>query len=326
MEGTITVSQVSQRETITLDERPPSDEHPMLVYLAQLSRSSRRPQKQALDTIASDLLSTKDAATVDWSKLRYQHVALIRAELAEKYAPATASRMLCALRGVAHEAWRLGQMSAEDYQRIADVKGINGETLPAGRRIAVGELKALMQMCEADASPAGVRDAAIIALLYACGLRRAELTGLDQEDYDPAEGELVVRGKGRKERLVPIANGAQDALDDWLIIRGDAAGPLFWPIRRGGHLHPGRITTQAVYNMLRKRAKQAGVKKLSPHDLRRTFISDLLDAGADLSVAQKLAGHANVTTTTRYDLRGEEAKRQAVELLHVPYHKRVLEV
>ena len=84
------------------------------------------------------------------------------------------------------------------------------------------------------------------------------------------------------------------------------------------------ITSQAVYNILEKRRKQAGVEPFTPHDLRRTFAGELLDAGADIATVQQLMGHASVQTTAGYDRRGAEAKRKAVAKLHVPYQKRVI--
>ena len=104
-------------------------------------------------------------------------------------------------------------------------------------------------------------------------------------------------------------------------MREDNSGALFVPINKGGRIIHQRLTEQAVYNVLRKRAEQAGIKAASPHDLRRSCISDLLDAGADIATVQKLAGHANVQTTAHYDRRGEEAKKRVVKLLHVPYRR-----
>jgi site-specific recombinase XerD len=216
-------------------------------------------------------------------------------------------------------------VSAEDYHRAADVQAVKGETLPAGRSITPGELGGLMDTCAKDKTAAGARDAAMIALLYSCGLRRAEVVALDLADFEPTPtgGTLMVMGKGRKGRRAHVVNNTFVALGDWLAVRGDRPGPLFCGIRKGGHLaHDRRLTTQAVYHILTQRAASAGVKELSPHDFRRTFVGDLLDLGADISTVQKLAGHASVTTTQRYDRRPEDAKRKAAELLHVPYRRR----
>ncbi len=144
-----------------------------------------------------------------------------------------------------------------------------------------------------------------------------------RERLDAEAGSLKVRGKGRKERLAYACEGATEALADWLKVRPDEPGPLLLPVRKGGAIQSGRMSTQAVYEILRSRASKAGVKQFSPHDLRRTFVGSLLDAGADVSVVSKLAGHASVTTTARYDRRGEKAKRKAASLLHVPYRRRL---
>jgi len=301
-----------------------ADQHPAAVYLAGLAAGSRRTMHSALDTIAQILTSDTavTAEAVPWHEMRYQHTAAVRAALAERYTYSTANKMLSALRGVLKAAWLLGLMTADEYQLAVAVKNVTGETVPAGRAIAVGEISALMDTC--GQTQAGVRDAAVLALLYGCGLRRAELVRLDMADYDPDAGTLLVQGKRNKQRQLPVVNGAARALADWLTVRGREAGPLF--TGTGHNNTGGRLTTQAIYDMLQRRAKAASISSLSPHDFRRTFVGELLDRGADIATVQKLAGHANVTTTARYDRRGEQTKRRAAELLHVPYSSRVLKV
>jgi len=299
----------------------PADQNPALVYLGGLGTGGQRTMREALNTIAGFLTGGRcDVFTLPWGVLRFQHVAAVRARLAERYAPATANKMLAALRGALRAAWRLGQMSAEDYQRAADCKGIRGETLPRGRALSSGELRALCATCGHDPTPAGARDAALIAVMYGGGLRRAEAVALDLAHVNPETGALTVRaGKGHKDRLAYLTGGALDALQAWLRVRGEKPGRLFWQVAKGGHMIPRGLTGDAVYKMLAKRAKEAGVRDFSPHDLRRTFVSDLLDAGADLSTARQMAGHANIQTTARYDRRGEAAKQKAAGLLHFPY-------
>lgn len=308
---------------LALSSAPPLDQNPAAVYLAGLSPSGRRSQRQALDVMAGLLTGSADCLALRWAGLRFQHTAALRAALAERYRPATVNKFLCALRQTLKAAWRLGQMSSEEHSRAADVASLSGETLPAGRELSSGEIGALLAGCEQDPSPAGARDAAIIALMYACGLRREEVAALSLAGYEPENGRLVVHGKRSKERTAYLVNGAADAMADWLRIRGSQDDALFCAINKGGRLDTGKaMTPQAVYNLLAKRAALAKVKAFSPHDLRRTFVSDLLDAGADIATVAKMAGHASVNTTARYDRRPEEAKRKAAGLLHVPYRRR----
>lgn len=299
----------------------PADRHPALVYLARLSPSSRRTMRQSLDTVARLVTGGAcDALTLDWSQLRYQHTAAIRSRLAEAYGPATANKTIAALRGVLREAWRLELMPAEAYQRAVDLERVRGEAPLRGRAIDRGEVLALVEACRRDGSALGMRDCALLGVLYAGGLRRSEAVGLDLADFDPEAGTVTVRhGKGNKARTVYATNGAARALKAWIALRGPEAGPLFYRGRKGGHLERERMTPEAVRDVLKRRCQAAGVKPCSPHDWRRTFVGELLDAGADLATVKALAGHANADTTARYDRRGERAKATAAGLLHFPY-------
>jgi site-specific recombinase XerD len=342
------MNDLTQSELI-LDNPQPIDQNAAAVYIASLpAETGRRTQAQALRVIAQVLGA--DVERLNWGKLRYQHTVALRAKIAQNYSPASSNKILSALRQTLKQAWLLGQMTAEEYSRAIELEPVTGETLPAGRELSQGEILALMTTCQADPNTnAGTRDAAIIAFMYAAGLRRDEVVKLSVENYDPETGKLVLTGRRNKQRTAYITNGAADALQDWLTIRGNEPGPLFVEVNKGGKVlserqsmvvkptrkvggvdvpnknagqtiyRGGALTSQAIYNMVVKRAQEAGVKNFSPHDVRRTFISHLLDAGADIATVSKMAGHANVQTTARYDRRPEEAKRKAAELLHVPY-------
>jgi site-specific recombinase XerD len=306
-----------------LDREPllPADRHPAAAYLASLAPSSRRTQGEALDAIAR-LLGAADRRALPWHRLGPQHVVYVREALAARLAPPTTNRHLCALRKTLRWAWRLALMDVEAYQRAADVQNVTGSTLARGRALDAGELRALFATIAVHPHPTiRARDAALLAVLYGAGLRRAEAVALNVTDYDGTSGALAIRhGKGRQQRMVYATNGSRAALDVWLGIRGDVPGALFLPVTRHGRLRAAeRLTPHAVFAWLTRLHARAGVRPCSPHDLRRSFISDLLDAGADIATVQRLAGHKSPSTTSKYDRCGEVAKQRAVALLHVPY-------
>lgn len=315
----------------------PLDQQPAAVYLAGLSAGSRRTMTAALDTIAAELMGVDLAEyehnrklhggprlcqVMDWGSLRFQHTQAIRTLLAERYGFRTANKMLSALRGTLKAAWRLGQMTTDDYMRAADIASVTGETpsqAEVGRHISLGEFMAMVAAAT-DGSLAGVRDAAMLGIGYSALLRRSEIAALDLADFDQEKRTLTVRASKRnKTRTVPIANGASAALFDWLHVRGAAPGAIFLAIRKGDRVTDHGMTPQAVYNAMERMAERAGVASFTPHDLRRSGIGDMLDNGVDISTVQKIAGHANPATTSGYDRRGERAKVQAAGKLHFPY-------
>jgi integrase len=309
----------------------PADRHPVAVYLASHAPNSRRALRHALELAAR--LLTGGHFTADglpWQALRYQHMQALRTALLDAkrldgtpHAPATANLALTAVRGVLREAAQLGLMSFEEEARTGRVKPVPGRRRPAGRMLTADELTRLFFICGTDPRPAGARDAALLAVLTLCGPRRSELIALDLADYDAMAGTLRVRrGKGRKERVLVGNAQMVQALAEWLEVRGPMPGPLFLPLTKGGRLCWRRLTDKSVSWILQVRAEQAVVHDFSPHDLRRTCISNLLDSGADLVTVSELAGHASVTTTAKYDRRGEAAKRAAMLKMTIPHVSR----
>jgi integrase/recombinase XerC len=158
---------------------------------------------------------------------------------------------------------------------------------------------------------ARARDVAILELLYATGLRVSELAGLDLEALDRERRTVRVLGKGRKERIVPYGEAAAQALAAYLGPRAGAGGPVFTNARGG------RLGVRSVRAIVRRAAAAAGVsRRVTPHTLRHTFATHLLDAGADLRMIQELLGHSRLSTTQRYTHVGADQLMKVYDAAH----------
>jgi integrase/recombinase XerD len=187
---------------------------------------------------------------------------------------------------------------------IADDPSLDVTMAKRARRLpdilAVDEVERLLAQPRGE-GPTVLRDRAILELLYAAGLRVSELTTLDVGDVDLAVEYVRCMGKGSKERIVPIGSQAVRALQRYLTharpaLAGRRMPAAFFLNRRGG-----RLTRQSVWTLLRDSARSAGIRKpISPHTLRHSFATHLLDGGADLRAVQEMLGHASVVTTQIY--------------------------
>ena len=175
-----------------------------------------------------------------------------------------------------------------------------------------------------DGSPIGVRDRAILELLYGSGLRISELTGMDVDDLDLEEGSLRVLGKGGKEREVPLGSFARDAVSAYLtrgrpaLATGASRGALFLNARGG------RLSRQSCARILGRYVRAAGIdRRVTLHTLRHSFATHLLEGGADVRVVQELLGHASVATTQIYTLVTARHLREVYEESHPRARRRV---
>lgn len=295
---------------------------PLALYLASLSPSGRRTQAGNLERAA--LATGGHVAALQWELLRFGHVEIIRSKLqALGYSTQLINATLSALRGVARRCWHLGLMSAEDYYRIKDVRGVRGNARhrPA-RALLQAEIDLLLDACDRSGGAGGARDACLITLLYGGGLRRDEARRLQLSDYHERDHRLRVCGKGNRERTVFFDDpGARRAINNWLRVRGREQGPLLCAVTRSGALSLQMISGQAIYAALKRRGEQAGLAHFSPHDLRRSFATEQFNEGSDAALVQQLLGHASITTAQKYDLRSEKARRAASRRVRVSFRR-----
>lgn len=234
-------------------------------------------------------------------------------------------KVLAALRGAARSAAELRLLDTADYEYLKAMRlRTRREKTKGGRYVEDNELSQLIELCEADERPAGARDAALLAFAYQTGARRAELCALTNEPKRFVEAsedcfDLLIEGKGRKERWVHLAGYGGLLLGRWLEARGDALGAVFCAIRKGGSVQPDhQLSPQALHKILHKRVVAAGLERLGWHDWRRKFGSDLFARGLDAKRIADMMGHEDVKTTMGYDRRKQEERKDDFALLDTP--------
>ncbi|EKS1846044.1 tyrosine-type recombinase/integrase [Cronobacter muytjensii] len=293
--------------------------NPAMAYLISLPSAASRQTMRSFLQIVAGMLGARALQHCPWGSLRRHHVqGLLEMLSASGRAPATINTYLSALKGTAREAWMMKLMDTDSYQQILAVRAVRGSRLTRGRALSSEEVRTLFTRCEQDKSCKGPRDAAMLSVMLGCGLRRSEVVGLDYDSILEQDQALRVLGKGNKERLAFMPDIVWQRLRCWTdTVRGDYPGPLFTRIRAGDDVTSGRLTPQAVYHILDQRRQESGIDGCAPHDLRRTFASMMLDNGEDLITVRDAMGHASVTTTQKYDRRGDARLRRAASKIQL---------
>jgi len=226
----------------------------------------------------------------------------------------TVARRLSTLRRLFQYLLRTGRVHVDPTANVESPR--LGRSLP--KSMTEAEVEALLQAPDSRAD-AGMRDRAMLELLYATGLRVSELVGLRMDQVNLRQGVVRVLGKGGKERLVPLGEEAVSWLERYL----GAARPALLRHQPGSTLFPGNrgtpLTRQAFWHAIKRHARKAGIAgNISPHVLRHAFATHLLNHGADLRVVQMLLGHADISTTQIYT----HVARERLKKLHAAHHPR----
>lgn len=245
---------------------------------------------------------------------RDQLLGFLAEQLKRGKSPKSLSRYLSALRQFYGWLVRIGRRTDDPAALIENPR--IGRGLP--KALSEAQVEALLSAADTD-TPLGLRDQAMLELMYATGLRVSELVGLEIAGVNLNQGVVRVLGKGGKERLVPVGEEAEACLKRYLaearpiLLAGASCPQLFVTNRKTG------LTRQAFWYAIRRHAANAGISgAISPHMLRHSFATHLLNHGADLRVVQLLLGHSNLSTTQIYT----HIARESLKALHARHHPR----
>jgi integrase/recombinase XerD len=229
-------------------------------------------------------------------------------------AASSAGRAVVAVRGLHRFAHREALAPGDPAREVKPPTP--ARRLP--KAVTVEQVEALLAAAGADGSPLALRDRALLEVLYGTGARISEAVGLDVDDLDLADGSVRLDGKGGKQRVVPVGRLAREAVEAYLV-RGR---PVLAAAGRGTpalllNARGGRLSRQSAWAVLQSAVGRAGLAvEVSPHTLRHSFATHLLDGGADVRVVQELLGHASVTTTQVYTLVTVDRLREVYASTH----------
>ncbi|WP_051252667.1 tyrosine-type recombinase/integrase [Ferrimonas kyonanensis] len=306
-------------------------------YLDDLPSANSKSRMEYVLSNVARRFDWNDPFTFPWHKLTYLTInkfknhlftlssmtqskeSVEESNMLQSLAPNTSNLYLAAIKGVLSHCFRLQLIDAHTYMLIKEVKPVKGTRAPAGRELTPQEIELLVEQAARFPPFRAARDAALVLLMTDLGLRREESVGLSMASFNKYERTMRILGKGNKERVLELSPRALAALHKYLALRGDQPGPLFYRTNRNNQVHPKSLPlgVSGVRNALEHLQAIAGTQKFSPHDLRRTFATNLLNAGVDILIVQRLLGHSDLRTTQRYDKRDEQKMRDALRKLHI---------
>ncbi|RLV57766.1 site-specific integrase [Parashewanella curva] len=288
---------------------------PYALYLSRLSENSQRSIHSQMRSIAK-LMNWDDSSYEDkLSEVDYEQILVIRSCLTHAcWSPRSINRAVTAIKNIVKTAALLGQAEvkqASDLQSVKQMKFADHQGTPLTSK----QVNQLFILLDFENGALAARNRAIFALFLGTGLRRSELADLKLADYNPNDHSLSVIGKGNKYRVIFLPKWVTLHLEQWLKHRGKKAGYLMcWCAKQGKTTLQRAMSHHTLYR-LENTLKKIGIQNASPHDLRRTYVTRLLEQGIDINTVRQMAGHANVATTTIYDKRDQAVMKKAAEQL-----------
>lgn len=281
-------------------------------YSENTINAYRNDLNQLADFVEETAVGKGD--TPDWPSVDRNLLISYILDLKERnYAPATVARKVAAVKSFFDFLVAEGIIKSDPTENLSSPKV--GKSLP--KPLSVAEVELLLAAPAKLSTPEAKRDVAMIELLYACGMRVSELISLNVGDVNLEAGFVRCMGKGSKERIIPIHQEASRFVKEYIVeartqlLRDGDEQALF--LNRRGE----RLTRQGLWLILKNYAKAAGIKKpVTPHTLRHSFATHVLNGGADLRAVQELLGHANISSTQIYTHLTSEHVRQAYEKAH----------